>query len=142
MFADSVQAPEPVKHGIVSAAYNYLASGVNAVTEGIGSMILMDGVNPPGFEEEIQPGRIKIEFTQNASGGDPDGLTGLSGKERSAVQLRMLRSMMVAGGLRPEQVEEGETPFEAVLVDPTNNALRLAKYQSFVASMKPGYGTL
>ena len=142
MFADSVQTPEPVKHGIVSAAYNYLASGVNAVTEGIGSMILMDGVNPPGFEEEIQPGRVKVEFTQHASGGDPDGLIGLTGKERSAAQLRMLRSMMVAGGLREDQVVEGETPYEAVLVDPTHNALRLAKYQSYVAGMTPGYGTL
>ncbi len=87
-------------------AYNRVASGCAAVVDSIGTMMLMDGVNPPGFEEEIQPGRVKVEFTRHASGGDPDGLMGLTGQERSATQLRMLRSMMVAGGLREDRWED------------------------------------
>jgi hypothetical protein len=138
MFADQAQTLEPNNGGVLSTIYNYIASGADA----IGAAILMDGVSPPGFETDIQHDRVTIEFAKTMGHAEPDEIVGLTGDVRSAAQLRMFRGMMRAAGLSDDQVVPGETPDQAVLIRPTNNALRVAKYDINVGRMSPPQWTL
>lgn len=138
MFADSVQAPEPAHHGIFSTAYNYAASGCAAVVNFIGTMILMNEVSEPGFGNMIHRGRVTVAFAKSMGDAEPDSILGKTGVERRQALQAHFRGMMKCAGLRDDQIiADSENPDQAILINPTNNALQVAKYEASVARLSP-----